>query len=244
MDLIYGLPGQTVSSIDASVSLALAQAPARISLFGYAHVPWFRANQRRIDETKLPDAELRLALAETARERIEALGYVAVGIDHFARPDDALAEAVGKRTLRRNFQGYTTDQAQTLIGASSVGSLPQGYVQNSVDIATWSSAIDDHRFAVERGRELTAEDRLRAAVIADVLCFFDVDLAAVSKRFGYDASVFASNLAQLESLRTTDCVRIEGDRLRIVRDGPVLARIVASAFDTYLEAGARHSMAI
>ncbi|MDR3461108.1 MAG: oxygen-independent coproporphyrinogen III oxidase [Beijerinckiaceae bacterium] len=245
-DLIYGLPGQTVESIDRTVRLAVSLNPSRIAMFGYAHVPWFRANQRLIDEEKLPDRLSRIRLAETARGAIESEGYVAVGIDHFARPTDSLARAASARTLRRNFQGYTTDAATSLIGvgASSVGQMPQGYVQNAADTSVWTEAIGQGQFAVVKGLALTAEDRLRAEVIAELLCYFDVDYAAIALRHGFGAGVFAGAIEELAPLVDAGFLRIEAGRVTILREGPALARVVASAFDAYLKTGARHSLAV
>ncbi|GLK68519.1 oxygen-independent coproporphyrinogen III oxidase [Hansschlegelia plantiphila] len=244
-DLIYGLPRQTQASIRNTVREAVDLAPDRIALFGYAHVPDARPNQRLIDPSTLPDAALRLALAQTAREVLDEAGYVAVGIDHFARPGDAMAGAASSRSLRRNFQGYTTDGAETLIGvgASSISRLPQGYAQNASDVGGWARAIDEGRLPTARGRALGADDRLRADVIEQIMCFFEVDLDAVARRHGVKASVFALDLEALEPLRRSDFLRYYGDRLVIVRDGPALARVVASAFDSYLGVGTRHSMA-
>ncbi|MGD0633591.1 MAG: oxygen-independent coproporphyrinogen III oxidase [Beijerinckiaceae bacterium] len=245
-DLIYGLPGQTLVSIDKTVRLAVALNPGRIAMFGYAHVPWFRANQRLIDENTLPDRPLRIRLAETAREAIESEGYVSVGIDHFARASDSLARAAAARSLRRNFQGYTTDRAANLIGlgASSVGQMPQGYVQNAADTAAWMEAIGQGQFAVVKGRALTAEDRLRADVIAEILCYFDAGYAALAVRHGFDAGIFSGAIEELAPLVEAGFLRIEAGRVTILREGPALARIVASAFDAYLKTGARHSLAV
>ncbi|GLK77205.1 oxygen-independent coproporphyrinogen III oxidase [Methylopila jiangsuensis] len=247
MDLIYGLPRQTQASIRDTAARAAALGPDRIALFGYAHVPWMRPHQRLMDEAALPDPALRAELAETARETLIVAGYVPVGIDHFARPDDGLARALAARTLRRNFQGYTTDRAPVLLGfgPTAIGRLPQGHVQNAPDIAGWGRAVDAGRLPVVRGRALTPDDRLRGAVIESLLCFFEADLAALCERHGASLEAFAPALAELEALRRQGFVELADDgRLTIVRDGPALARIVASAFDAYLGSAARHSLAV
>lgn len=245
LDLIYGLPRQTVSSIHATACKATALGPGRIALFGYAHTPWRRANQKLIDESALPDPALRIELAATAREAIRDAGYVAIGIDHFALPDDAMAVAAREGSLRRNFQGYTTDRAQTLIGlgASSISRLQNGYAQNAPDAASWGRMVDDGVLPIVRGVPLTPVDRLRAEIIERILCFFEVDLALVTRRYGATPAIFEHDLEQLEPLRRSGFIRYVGDRLIILRDGPALARIVASAFDAYLDNGARHSLA-
>ncbi|MFD1702941.1 oxygen-independent coproporphyrinogen III oxidase [Methylopila henanensis] len=246
LDLIYGLPRQTMRSIRDTARLAASLEADRISLFGYAHVPWFRANQRLIDEGELPDSPSRFDLAETARETLLAAGYGAVGIDHFAKPGDPLARAAQDGRLRRNFQGYVADRADVLIGLgpSAVGRLREGYAQNAADAAGWARAIDAGRFATAKGRALTAEDRLRSDVIEEVMCGFAVDLDAVCRRHSADPSIFAQDLAKLRSLAEQGFVRVDGSRVAILRDGPALARIVASAFDAYLGAGARHSLVV
>lgn len=245
-DLIYGLPRQDVASIGRTVAQATGLSPDRISLFGYAHVPWFRANQKLIDATALPDSEARLSLEATAHAAITAAGYRPIGIDHFARPDDGMAKALADRTLRRNFQGYTTDTADALIGfgASSIGRTAAGYAQNVTDAGNWQAHIAAGRFATERGRALSADDRLRADAIEQILCFFEVDLAATAARHGADVTVFEADLGKLEALIGAGWVTLDGHRLAIVRHGAELARLVASSFDAYLGKGGRHSVAV
>ena len=245
-DLIYGLPEQSVSSIQRTVETAIALAPDRISLFGYAHVPWFRVNQKLIDASKLPGSEQRLELERTAHGSIGAAGYMPIGIDHFAKPNDAMALALSNRTLRRNFQGYTTDRADMLIGfgASSIGRTPAGYAQNVTDTGNWRERIAGGRFATERGRVLTPEDRLRADVIEQILCFFDADLAATAARHGADPAAFAADLDKLAPLVRAGWVAVNDGRIIVVRHGAELARLVASAFDAYLGTGGRHSVAV
>ncbi|MFC7054252.1 oxygen-independent coproporphyrinogen III oxidase [Hansschlegelia quercus] len=246
LDLIYGLPGQTMRSVRLTARLAAFLGPDRISLFGYAHVPWLRANQRLIDDAALPDSAARFDLAETARETLLEAGYVAVGIDHFAKPKDALRRAAQKGTLRRNFQGYTTDRSDVLIGfgPSAVGRLREGYVQNAADAAGWAGAIDAGRFATVKGRALTPEDRLRAEIIEKLMCGFEVDLGATAAAHGFKPAIFADDLEKLGKLAEQEFVRIDGWRVTIAKDAPALARIVASAFDAYLGAAARHSLVV
>lgn len=245
-DLIYGLPEQNVSSIRRTVDTAVALSPDRISLFGYAHVPWFRANQKLIDASRLPGSEQRLELERTAHNSIETAGYVPIGIDHFAKPSDDMSAALSKRTLRRNFQGYTTDRAETLIGfgASSIGRTPSGYAQNVTDTGNWRERIAGGQLATERGRKLTAEDRLRADVIEQILCFFDVDLAATATRHGADHAIFMAGLDKLKPLVSAGWVILDDGKVSIVQHGAELARLVASAFDAYLGTGGRHSVAV
>lgn len=247
MDLIYGLPYQTHASIRRTAMNAAGLAPSRLAIFGYAHVPWFRPHQKLIEESTLPGADMRLDLARVARETIDAFGYEEIGIDHFARPEDALTEARDARTLRRNFQGYTTDAAATLIGfgASSIGCTPDGFAANDPAVGRWRAMVEEGRLPVTRGKALSTDDRLRADVIESLLCFFDVDLAAVAARHGVDPAVFDADLDKLEPLVAQRWVTVENGRVAIAAHRTELARVVASAFDAYLETGAaRHSVAV
>ncbi len=162
-DLMYGLPRQTVGGVLQSVEAALRLRPARVALFGYAHVPWMKRHQRLIDESALPGPPERAAQFEAASARLGDAGYVAIGLDHFALPDDSLALALRHGRLRRNFQGYTTDTAPALLGfgASAIGSMPQGYVQNAVPMPAYRDAIRAGRLATARGIALANEDRAR-----------------------------------------------------------------------------------
>jgi oxygen-independent coproporphyrinogen-3 oxidase len=245
-DLIYGLPRQTRDSIRRTAMAAAGLAPSRISLFGYAHVPWFRANQKLIPEAELPDSEMRLELSTIARATIDAFGYEDVGIDHYARPEDELNAAKRDRTMRRNFQGYTTDTAETLIGfgASSIGRTPQGYAQNVTDTAEWQAAIDAGHFAIARGRAFAGDDLLRGDVIEQILCYFGVDLAATARQHGANPTALLADLDKLHDLAESGWVRIDGPRVDIVEHRTELARIVAAAFDSYLGHGGRHSIAV
>src|SRR5262249_42617146 len=185
-DLIYGLPHQTVASCLATVRRSLALAPARFSVFGYAHVPDFKKHQRMINEHHLPDGLARHDQACAIANALKEAGYVQIGLDHFARPDDPMAQALRERRLRRNFQGYTTDSSEVLIGlgASAIGHLPQGYIQNEVRTAVYSETVDAGRLATVKGYHLTDDDRLRADIIERIMCDFGVDLGAVCARHG------------------------------------------------------------
>ncbi|MCT8970653.1 oxygen-independent coproporphyrinogen III oxidase [Microbaculum marinisediminis] len=247
MDLMYGLPHQTAREVERTADLAAALAPARIALFGYAHVPWMKTHQRLIDAAALPGAVARIEQAEAAAARLVAHGYVPVGIDHFARPDDPLAIAARTGTLRRNFQGYTTDPADALIGfgASSIGKLPQGYVQNAPDVGGWRRAIEAGRLPIARGKVLSAQDRARAEIIERLMCDFAVDAEAVFARHGLGAETLADAYATLEPLIGDGIAVRDGARIAVPDDRHMFVRLVASAFDAYLPHGAaRHSVAV
>jgi oxygen-independent coproporphyrinogen-3 oxidase len=245
-DLMFGLPGQTLDSIEDTVTKACSLAPARFAVFGYAHVPWMKSHQKLIDAATLPGAEARLRQAALARQMIEASGYVAVGIDHFAQPDDELAVAARSGELRRNFQGYTTDDAGTLIGfgASSISRTPFGFAQNASDNGGWRRAIEAGELPVVRGKAFAGDDLLRGAVIEALLCTFEVDLAAVAARYGASAGLFADDLERLVPMVAAGWVELRDNHVIIRRHQTEIARVVASTFDAYLQHGGRHSVAV
>ncbi len=250
MDLMYGLPRQTVASVNDTIDKVMPLAPSRIALFGYAHVPWMKKHMRLIDESQLPDSNARWTQFEAATGRLRGHGYVAVGMDHFSHPDSAMAKALAGGTLRRNFQGYTTDTSTTLLafGASAIGSLPGGYVQNETDIRHWQAAIAEGGFATIRGCALTDDDRLRRAIIERLMCDMEVDVDAVIRQYGGDAAAFADAFDILEPMIRDGLVETAGMALRMTPVGKPLVRAAASAFDHYLHAGdsetPRHSSAI
>jgi oxygen-independent coproporphyrinogen-3 oxidase len=244
-DLMYGLPRQTVADVRATIDQVHTLAPSRLAVFGYAHVPWMKAHQRMIHGASLPGAAERQAQAAAAHAALCALGYQPIGLDHYARAGDELALAARARRLRRNFQGYTTDQADALIGlgASAIGRVPQGYVQNAPDIAGYSRAIDAGRFATVKGFALSADDRLRASVIEHLMCDLSADLDAIA---GAGAQVrFADELNRLVPYATDGLVDVRGSQIRVTEQGRPFVRVLASAFDSYLQNGhARHSLAV
>ena len=246
-DLIYGLPHQTRAGFLDSVERALSLAPDRLAVFGYAHVPWMKKHQRQIDEATLPSATERLELAEAAASAIEAAGYRRIGLDHFAKPDDPLSKAHDAGTLHRNFQGYTTDTAKTLIGLgpSAISALVQGYAQNAADIALWGRAIDAGRFATQRGTLLTGEDEWRAQAIGQLMCTGFLDLTALARAFGLPNAQFAAERARLAPLIADGLVELAGNHVMVTDSGRPLVRVIASCFDAYLNDGpGRHSQAV
>jgi oxygen-independent coproporphyrinogen-3 oxidase len=242
IDLMYGLPTQTARDVARNAELAASLGAQRLALFGYAHVPWFKTHQRLIDETALPGLAERLDQAQVAAETLTGLGYRAIGLDHFALPDDELAIAAREKRLRRNFQGYTTDEADALIGlgASAIGKLPQGFVQNASDLAGYSRAVSGGRFATVKGLALSASDRLRGAIIERLMCDLAVDL----ETFG-GKEQFTAELARLRPLCDEGLLEIDGGHIAMTERGRPYLRIAASAFDTHLAAAnKRHSIAV
>jgi oxygen-independent coproporphyrinogen-3 oxidase len=241
-DLMYGLPHQTLDDLLNTLQLATALEPDRIALFGYAHVPWFKRRQRVIGEASLPGAEARFEQAEAARAALQALGYAAIGIDHYARPDDPLARAAQRGAMRRNFQGYVTDIPHAILGLgpSAISTFPQGYTQNEASIGAWRRAIGAGRLAVARGHALSAEDMRRAGIIERLMCAFAIDLAPYGGR-----AAFERELEALAPLAADGLVRIDGDRLTIPDEMRPFSRLVAQAFDAYaVAAPAQHSRAV
>nr|WP_047574591.1 oxygen-independent coproporphyrinogen III oxidase [Methylobacterium sp. ZNC0032] len=236
-DLIYGLPLQTLQSCLDTVEHCLAMRPDRFSIFGYAHVPAFKKHQRRIAAAELPDGEARHEQAEAMAQRLVEAGYVRIGLDHFALPEDPMARALKQGGLHRNFQGYTTDRCEALIGfgASAIGRLPQGYVQNEVVIGRYAERIADSALPTGRGYRLTAEDRLRAELIERVMCDLAVDIDAVCLRHRADPNILESSLRRLGRLSEEGVVRLDGHRVSLPDEARLLVRKVASAFDAHID---------
>ncbi len=237
LDLMYGLPHQTVASVRATAQSVLELAPERIAVFGYAHVPWMKKHQLLIPSSALPDAMGRFAQQEAIRETLRREGgYIAVGLDHFALPGDALSVAAEAGALHRNFQGYTTDSAPALIGigASAIGSLHQGYAQNATRVPDYTAAIEADRFAVTRGIALSTDDRLRRSVIEQVMCGDEVDLEASSRHYLGRPDALDGALSTLKALEADGFVAHHGSRWQITEQGRPFMRQVAACFDAYL----------
>ena len=240
LDLIYGLPFQSVSGLRRTVTQAVELAPDRIALFGYAHVPWMKPHQRLLDEASLPDAYARFRQFEAAAQALAAADYARIGLDHFAKPGDSLRVARDNHTLKRNFQGYTVDRADALIGfgPSAISALPQGYIQNAPDHAPWARAVGEGRLAVVKGVAVTDEDRRRRAIIEQIMCYGTVDLAA----FHFDPALV---MPALRPLIEDGLVHLNGSDLTVTERGLPFQRVVAAAFDAYLAPEAkRHSRAV
>lgn len=248
LDLMYGLPRQTTKDVRRTAILAHELKAQRVAVFGYAHVPWFRPQQRLIDESELPSAHERMAQAAAAHETLVQLGYKPIGLDHYARPDDQLVPVARTGRLHRNFQGYTIDDADALIGfgASAISRFAKGFAQNAPDVGNYSRAIATGKLATVRGIAISDDDRLRGQIIERLMCDMAVDLAAIVKGSGIDIERdFSAALTSLRPLQDDGSLQIEGHRIRITEKGRPLARIVASAFDAYLAGSqARHSPAV
>ena len=242
-DLIYGLPFQTRETLLKTIQLCAGMRPDRLALFGYAHVPWMAKRQRLIDQAALPGAAERLDQAKAAAAAIADAGYVAIGLDHFSLPQDDLAVAARKGTLRRNFQGYTTDTANTLLGlgATSIGRTPDGFVQNIAETGAWSRAVAEGQLPVGKGVGLSPDDRRRGAIIEDLMCNGRADLSSYAR----DDQMPAGIAAELDDMAAAGMIQRNGLTIRMTPSGAPFVRVVAALFDAYLpKAEARNSVAV
>jgi oxygen-independent coproporphyrinogen-3 oxidase len=246
-DILYGLPFQTCETLERTVSQIVSLDPDRVALFGYAHVPWMKKHQSMIPEQALPDIAERYRQMTMAGEMLRQAGYRAIGIDHFTRPADSLCRAAEVGELRRNFQGYTTDTADALIGlgASAIGRLPQGYVQNMMATGEYQRTAGEGGLAVVKGIELSEDDHLRAHVIERLMCDFSLDFSDLKHRFGKASH---SVRAQAQHFAATDrdkVVRFDADIFAVTEAGKPFVRNIAAIFDAYLGNGrGRHSVAV
>ncbi|WP_122982683.1 oxygen-independent coproporphyrinogen III oxidase [Methylobacterium indicum] len=248
VDLMIGLPHQSVANVVATVDHAVGLAPDRVAVFGYGHVPWMKPHQRALPEAALPGPHERHAQFEAAAGRLVRAGYVRIGLDHFAAPDDPLARAAAAKTLRRNFQGYTTDGTRTLLGfgASAISSLPGGYAQAMTDIAAYADAVARGELPTTRGLALTRDDRLRRDVIEGLMCDLAVDLDEICGRHGVTAdSAFAPELARLDAMARLGVVARSGHRIAVPDEMRSLVRSASAVFDARLAGGpGRHSTSL
>jgi oxygen-independent coproporphyrinogen III oxidase len=246
-DLMYGLPGQTTESVATTAQQAATLAPDRIAVFGYAHVPWFKRHQKMINDADLPGVDERYAQATTIEAELCKAGYAAIGLDHFALAHDSLTKAAEAGTLRRNFQGYTTDAADALLsfGASAIGELPQGFIQAARDTLQWSEAIERGENPVSRGLTRTAEDRMRAEIIERLMCDFTVDYGKIAAKHGYALETLAEVPAKLVAALDAGLATLEGTVVTVPKKHRLFLRTVASAFDTHFTAAPnRHAKAV
>ncbi len=247
LDLMYGLPLQTSADVADTVNKALRLEPDRVAVFGYAHVPWMKPSQRLIRDEDLPGAAERQEQAEVAAERLTGAGFVRIGLDHFARPDDELARSSVEGRLHRNFQGYTPDAAASLIGlgASSISRLPQGYAQNSGSVVDWRHAIEAGRLPTARGVEFVGDDLLRADIIEALMCQGSVDLVDLADKHGADLRCLNSVWAPIERFEDQGLLTMNDATVRLTARGRSMVRTVCTAFDRYfVHNTGRHALAV
>jgi len=247
IDMMYGLPRQSTQGVARGVARIAGLHPDRIALFGYAHVPWMKRHQRLIDETALPDAAERWRQAEGAALVLAEAGYISIGLDHFAASGDPLAHAMKDGRLRRNFQGYTVDEARVLLGfgASAIGDTGAGYVQNQSSIRDYMKTVSANRLATVRGVALSTDDRLRRGIIERLMCDLAVDLDQHCHAYGVSIDMLGDEFTALQALIDDGLVKRRGHEIRVTERGRPLIRTVASVFDRYLKTStARHSLAV
>ena len=240
IDTLYGLPLQTRERLQNSIAKVLSLAPDRIALFGYAHVPWMKPHQKLIRDIDLPSQSDRLRDATQASNDIVCAGYQAIGIDHFANPHDALAIAAKNGKLRRNFQGYTDDACEVMLGLgpSSISRFPGGYLQNEVATGRYTAAIAEGKLAGARGIELTKEDRISGWMIERLMCDFAFTHGDLIDQFGSVAEVFWQDAQEKAAADTEGLCVIKEDRFIIRPEAKALVRLVAAKFDRWLDTGA------
>ena len=241
VDLIYGLPHQTLAHIEENIRQTAALNPDRISVFGYAHVPWMKKHQRLIDEAALPSAPARMEQAEAVNDLLIAAGYVAIGMDHYAKAGDSLCAAAEQGALHRNFQGYTTDAADVLIGlgASAISTYPQGYAQNEPTTGPYQQRVAQGGLATCRGHAFSAEDKLRGALIEHLMCHFAVDVATLAPEADLTGA-----FERLTALAQEGLVQVAGTKVAMTEAGRPFVRVAAQAFDAYAQSGGQFSRAV
>ena len=247
LDVVYGLPHQTRSSLEKTLTMALSMQPERFAIFGYAHVPWMKKHQTLIDEKALAGVEERFAMQQLISDMVTAEGYVAVGIDHFAKPGDSLAAALDAGEVKRNFQGYTTDSAPSLIGlgASAIGKVQAGYAQNIVATGEYMRAVNEGRLPIGKGIELTVTDRVVGSAIEQLMCTYGFSMRGLRREYGAAADILLADAARLQQQDQDGFISFDGDRFEVKEAGRVFVRTIAAGFDQYFgRNAARHSVAV
>jgi oxygen-independent coproporphyrinogen-3 oxidase len=235
-DLIYGLPRQTLEGFARTLDAVVDAKPDRLAVYAYAHMPRLFKAQRRIHDNELPTPDMRLRLLGLTVQRLTAAGYVYVGMDHFALPGDELVRAKRERTLHRNFQGYSTHADQDLIGlgVSAIGKVGDSYSQNFKSLPDYYAAIDAGHLPVQRGVMLAEDDRIRRAVIQELMCHELIDCAAIGRRFGIDFKrYFSPELERLQELQALGLTYVKNGCIGLTLAGRLLMRTVAMVFDAY-----------
>jgi oxygen-independent coproporphyrinogen III oxidase len=238
VDLIYGLPKQNPAGFARTLDTVVAARPDRIAVYSYAHLPDLFKAQKQIEAADLPTAETKLGLLQLAIEKLTDAGYVYIGMDHFALPDDDLAQAQARGGLHRNFMGYTTHADSDLLGlgVSAISHIGDSFSQNPRDLPSWQIALDQGRLPVFRGMRLDEDDQLRADLIQQLMCQGEVPIGALERRYAIDFDTyFADALERLQPLVADNLVRIQPDRIMVTSQGRLLLRNIAMCFDRYLD---------
>jgi oxygen-independent coproporphyrinogen III oxidase len=242
IDLVYGLPRQTVESLRRTIDMVLLLTPDRIAIFGYAHVPGWARHQKMINAAEIPEPLDRFVQSQELARIVTGAGYRQIGIDHFALPHDGLSAG----TVRRNFQGYTVDDSDALLGlgASAIGRLPEGYVQNAVPAGDYAHRIKENTLATVRGFALSLDDRMRARVIERLMCDFSFSSSALAREFGPASEPLVKEAAELLDADQDGLMEQTADGFRCTGLGRVFVRTVCTRFDSYWRGDFRHSLAV
>ena len=244
IDLIYGLPGQTPESFRNTIKKAIAISPDRLVTFSYAHVPWVKSAQKKLEEIGLPSVEDKLAMFETAYDLLTQNGYEAIGMDHYAKPGDELSVALKNKKLHRNFQGYCTQETTGQVygfGASSISQLQGGYYQNKKDTRQYIDQLNNNGFATDKGYEVSKQDIIRRTVINEIMCngFLDFDEMAKVFKISTDELkiVVGYNDEKLQDFIKDNLLKIDGNTIKLLENGFLVVRNIAMEFDPLLSQG-------
>lgn len=237
VDLIYGLPHQSVSSFEKTVDKIIEINPDRMAVFNFAYIPWMKPIQKMVNENDLPSGEEKFEILKMVIEKFTAAGYVYIGMDHFAKPDDELFVAQREKTLYRNFQGYTTKAGCDLygLGVTSIGQVGNCYVQNEKELPEYYQAIEEGRLPTHKGYELNNDDRLRRHIITRIMCDFELIFKDVEDKFNICfADYFKVELTDIEPLDKDNLLSLSSDKIVVSDLGRILIRNIAMVFDKYL----------
>ena len=236
IDLMYGLPEQTVETFSDTLEKIGTINPSRVSVFGYGHVPWVKKHQKLIKGKHL-DNESRLKFYQLASHYFLSNGYEAFGIDHYAKKTSSIIKKVKKRKLKRNFQGYSEDSADVLIGigASSISNLPNGYVQNTTRTINYINTLKNNKLPISRGYEMRQNDKIYREIINELMCYLNVDLNQIAKKFGKNVNFFSSNIEKLKPFIDSKYIFFNNSKLFIDPEARPLVRIICSIFDQYFK---------
>ncbi len=246
-DLIYGLPRQTVRGVERNIELSLKLNPSRIALFSYAHVQWKKKQMRLINEAELPSSKEKIEIYNLAAQKLLKSGYFAIGFDHFALKNDQMFSDYCDKKLKRNFQGYSADDGDFIIGfgLSSIGYFEHGYVQNSFDFNEYENLLSAEKLPLRKGLKFSESDKIRKKVIDSLMCYFEVDFALLDQNLLAQESYFSAEILRLNNLKNDGLISFDGSVLKVNKDFPQIVRVVCAAFDEYFwrekEEGVRHS---
>lgn len=235
-DLIYGLPCQTVKTMEETIRLTKEIMPDRIALYGYAHVPHIKKHQKVLEQYHMPNSKERFEMFSKAKEDLIAIGYEFIGIDHFVLKTDSLYDSFIKGEMHRNFQGYTTDSNKTMlsVGSTSIWQTEKTYIQNAHELSDYRRLLDDNKLPITKFIELNNDDIVRRDIIEQLLCYYKVDLNEIEHKYSLDKNTFSAELALLNPFVSDNIVEIFNNTLTIKPECKILVRIIASYFDDYL----------